>query len=261
MIKKCTVLMVLYLCSFMTYAYCIEEWACIESQRTSTGVEFWASNKKAFTITVTLDVKTSNLRNGSRQSNRYNNTLVLTGNQRKRILKLDRIIPDKRHWFSDSFHWTPGNMHAIHDDVTYQYPYDKNSYYRIVQGFGGGFSHRGASRYAVDFAMPVGTPIHAARNGIVIDLVERHDKGGPSRRYSKFANFITIEHSDGTTGEYYHLKQNGVVVKLGDNVKTGQLIGYSGNTGFSSLPHLHFAVYRAKSWGDYESLPFRFAKR
>jgi murein DD-endopeptidase MepM/ murein hydrolase activator NlpD len=49
-----------------------------------------------------------------------------------------------------------------------------------------------------------------------------------------------------------------VAVALGEQGKAGQKIGYSGNTGFSSLPHLHFAVYHAKPFGKYQSLPFSF---
>lgn len=251
------------LCLFSStaHAYCIENWACIRADKSDTGVEFWASNKKAFTITATVEVSTNNLRSHAKRSNRHTNTLVLAGYENKLILKLEKIDTDRPYHFNDRFHWTPGNMYAKHDNPTYQLPYATDKHYRIVQGFGGGFSHRGASRYAIDIVMPVGTPIHAARGGMVIDLVERHNKGGASRRFAKYANFITIQHSDGTTGEYYHLSKNGALVKVGENVETGQHIGYSGNTGFSSLPHLHFAVYRAKSFGNYESLPFRFAKR
>ena len=67
-----------------------------------------------------------------------------------------------------------------------------------------------------------------------------------------------ILHADQTTGEYYHLSKSGVVVSIGEKVEAGQKIAYSGNTGFSSLPHLHFAVYRAQPFGKYQSLPFTF---
>ena len=55
-------------------------------------------------------------------------------------------------------------------------------------------------------------------------------------------NYVNIRHSDGTLGNYYHLKQGGSAVKIGDKVKKGQLIAYSGNTGYTTAPHLHFSV-------------------
>ena len=54
------------------------------------------------------------------------------------------------------------------------------------------------------------------------------------------------------------MRKNGAAVEVGDILKAGDLIGYSGNTGFSSLPHLHFAVYKAKSHGKFQSVPFQF---
>jgi murein DD-endopeptidase MepM/ murein hydrolase activator NlpD len=114
------------------------------------------------------------------------------------------------------------------------------------------------AKYAVDFSMPDGTELYAAREGVVVDVESRHRLGGASRKYAAYANFVVIEHSDGSTGEYYHLQQNRVFVRPGDNVKRGQLIGLSGSTGFTSVPHLHFAVYKALPDGDTQSLPFRF---
>lgn len=242
-------------------AFCIDNWACYEVVKQTNSIEFWLSNKKPFPITATLDVWGRNTQRPAGKPNHYSETRVLTSRQRTLALTLTASDPTKPIRYNDQFYWTPGILNAKHDD-TYRYalPYAQGAHYRLVQGFGGGYSHKGASRYAVDFAMPVGTPVHAARGGQVIDLQQKYDRGGPSRRYSRYANFVTILHADGTTGEYYHLRQYGVQVALGDNVNPGQLLGYSGNTGFSSLPHLHFAVYQAKSHGKYASVPFKFSQ-
>ena len=103
-------------------------------------------------------------------------------------------------------------------------------------------THRGLSAYAIDFPVPDGTPIHAAREGIVVGAEGSNSIGGMSPEYRKYANYVIIEHSDGTMRNYYHLRKNGAHVKIGQKVSKGDLIGYSGNTGYSSGPHLHFSV-------------------
>jgi murein DD-endopeptidase MepM/ murein hydrolase activator NlpD len=239
--------------------YCLEDWACWEVRETSEGYEFWVKNQKPYSFTGTLDIKVKNLRSVVSEKARYVETEVISGNSEQRLLTLYPVDENERASYRDIFYWTPGDMEARHDDeFLYQLPFAIGKRYPLVQGFGGGWSHRGASRYAVDFAMPVGTAVHAARPGIVVQTVAHNDKGGASRRYAAYANFIVVLHADGTTGEYHHLKKGGVKVNVGEEVKVGELIGYSGNTGFSSLPHLHFAVYRPKPMGDFESLPFRF---
>lgn len=239
--------------------YCMDDWACVEKVEQNKHVSYWLYNKKPFVVTVTLDVKTSNLKSPYESQGQYVVNQVLQGHERVNVLELQPINPNRRIWYGESFYWSPGNMQAVHQaNVVYQYPYAKDDCFPIVQGFGGGYSHKGASEYAVDFAMPVGTPIHAARAGVVIDLVEKNTQGGANRKFAKYANYVVILHDDDTTGEYYHLKYNGVVVKQGEQVKVGQKIGYSGNTGFSSLPHLHFAIYQAKPFGKFQSLPFKF---
>ena len=239
--------------------YCIDDWACVEKIEKNKQVSYFIYNKKPFVVTVTLEVNTSNLKTSTKNQRQHIVSQVLQGHQRVKVLELYPINSHRRIWYDESFYWTPGNMLAVHKANTlYQYPYAKGAYFPIVQGFGGGYSHSGASEYAVDFAMPIGSPIHAARAGVVIDLVGHHTRGGASRKYANYANYVVILHGDDTTGEYYHLKKNGVAVALGEHVKAGQKIGYSGNTGFSSLPHLHFAVYHAKPFGKYQSLPFSF---
>ncbi|MBP6431032.1 MAG: M23 family metallopeptidase [Ferruginibacter sp.] len=73
------------------------------------------------------------------------------------------------------------------------------------------------------------------------------DEGGILPKYKNKANYIIIKHVDGSYGCYWHLKQNGVVIKKG-KVQKGDLIGYSGNTGFSLQPHLHFAVKKVLNY-------------
>jgi murein DD-endopeptidase MepM/ murein hydrolase activator NlpD len=106
--------------------------------------------------------------------------------------------------------------------------------------------------------MPEGTPVHAARAGVVARVVESNDRGCWKDGCGRYANFIVVLHSDGTTGEYYHLQQAGALVEVGQSVARGQRIGLSGNTGHTAMPHLHFAVYRATEDGQTQSIPVRF---
>lgn len=130
----------------------------------------------------------------------------------------------------------------------------KGGPFRISQGAGGDFSHNSPKgRYAVDVAMPVGTPIVAARDGIVVEV---HDGQG-GRLPNPAGNYVRVEHADGTHSAYLHLKRGSVSVTRGQKVKTGTLLGHSGNTGRSTGPHLHFVVQ--KPYGDsLVSIPFRF---
>lgn len=125
------------------------------------------------------------------------------------------------------------------DKYVYDLPFATGSKYRIVQGYGGLFSHKNIA--AIDFDMPVGTPIHAAREGIIYGYKDDSNVGGPFTGYKNKANYIIIKHSDGSFGCYWHLQFHGVLVKDGVVAK-GQIIGYSGNTGFIFKPHLHFSV-------------------
>jgi murein DD-endopeptidase MepM/ murein hydrolase activator NlpD len=127
-----------------------------------------------------------------------------------------------------------------------------------LQGYGSRFSHTGDEQYAVDFKMAEGTPVHAARGGVVARVEEANSIGCWSSGCGSYANFVVVLHDDGTTGEYYHLMQNGALVEPGDKIRAGQKIALSGNTGHTALPHLHFAVYRASSWGRTQSVPVRF---
>ena len=144
-------------------------------------------------------------------------------------------------------------------DHVYGLPYAEGRSYRVIQGYGSRFSHTGHEYYAVDFKMDEGTPVHAARGGVVARKVESNSVGCWADGCGRSANYIVILHDDQTTGEYYHLLKNGVLVDVGERVEAGQKIGLSGNTGHSTMPHLHFGVYRAAESGREQSIPVRFA--
>ncbi len=234
---------------------CHKEWVCVEVNETQSGVDLYLINKSNAPVAVTLSARTSNLESP------VGRTFLQTVPAGKRILAANYAAIDEsrrtrfRYWFD----WAVGDHRALHDNNhLYHLPYATGRRYRVLQGFGSNFSHRGREEYAVDFNMAVGTPVHAARKGVVADMEESNSRGCWQKGCGKYANFIVILHADGTTGEYYHLNKNGVAVAIGDEVRRGQLIGYSGNTGHTTMPHLHFAVYRPVTWGRTQSLPFRF---
>lgn len=155
---------------------------------------------------------------------------------KKAILILLLIITGLVIYFSLNTHVT-NNL----DTYIYDLPFKAGSKHKVVQGYGRMFSHK--YKAALDFSMPEGTPVYAARGGVLYSFKGDSDEGGPFSKYSKKANYIIIRHDDGSFGCYWHLQKNGIAVKKG-MVDKGQLIGYSGSTGFVLRPHLHFAVKR-----------------
>lgn len=140
------------------------------------------------------------------------------------------------------------------DDFHYPLPWASGQY-RVSQGPGGKFSHQDEKgRYAVDIVMPVGTPVMAARDGVVVSLDQKQREGNGS----KAGNYVRILHDDGTMSVYLHLKQNGVVVSEGQTVKAGDMIAHSGNTGSSTGAHLHFVVQKNVGL-KVISIPFKFS--
>ena len=123
----------------------------------------------------------------------------------------------------------------------YVLPFEPGRTFVVGQGNCGSGSHAKGTleQYAYDFLMPIGTPVVAARNGIVLLVEERFEDGtqNPSQ-----LNYINITHSDGTIAAYVHLTKDGALVSVNEDVIQGQIIGLSGNSGLSSEPHLHFHV-------------------
>ena len=116
-------------------------------------------------------------------------------------------------------------------------------------------------KYAIDFILPEGVKILAPKGGIVTDIKVDSKGGGWDPKYShiKYLNYMTLKHGNGEYSQYAHLKYKGTLVKLGEKVNEGQPIALSGNTGFTTTPHLHFHVFRFnKTKIGWETLKVRF---
>jgi murein DD-endopeptidase MepM/ murein hydrolase activator NlpD len=155
-----------------------------------------------------------------------------------------------------------GRIDADHDDAyLYRLPYAGDVSFPIIQGYDAKLSHHGAERFTLDFGMPVGTPVHAARDGVVVLVEDSHAVGCAREECGRLANFVVVLHSDGTTGEYFHLERGSVALRVGDRVARGQPLARSGNTGYSTAPHLHFGVYRTGRDGSTQALAVQFQTR
>lgn len=243
------------LCHNTAVAACADDWLGVDEVREGGNIGLHATNLREFPITFTIRVRTRNLIAAGPRTI----TETLEAEQSRLVMMLKEDGGNRKGRYRISCDWTIGDKDALHDDEQlYRLPYASGKSYRVLQGYGSRFSHRGLEQYAVDFNMSVGTPVHAARAGVVARIEETNDKGCWDDGCGAFANYIVILHNDGTTGEYYHLAQNGALVEVGDNVVAGEKIALSGNTGHTTMPHLHFAVYRAAEWGNTQSIPVRF---
>jgi hypothetical protein len=182
---------------------------------------------------------------------------VLPANARVKVGRIEPANQGQVSSFALDMTALPGDPSATPRNVTYSLPVDEHSTWKIGQGFHGGWSHNDEqNEYAVDIVVPEGTPVLAARAGVVMQVESGFDKAGSNRKYAERANLVRIIHDDGTMALYAHLMENGVYVKVGEKVGVGQQIGASGNTGFSSGPHLHFAVQVNRGM-RLKSVPFR----
>jgi|SRR5215207_4647888 len=145
----------------------------------------------------------------------------------------------------------------VPDDSSYVYslPFEKGKKYLLVQAYRSNLSHKG--ELALDFKMKKGSRVCAARGGIVLAARSDSKRGGLKPQYLSDGNYIIIRHDDSTLGNYWHLEYDGVLVSPGERIVEGQVIGLSGNTGYTAFPHLHFEVTAGTMAGTHQ-LPTRF---
>jgi murein DD-endopeptidase MepM/ murein hydrolase activator NlpD len=204
-----------------------------------------ADNDFTIPVTVKVDLTLENLKSGGRSVS----VVVPAKVTGKTIAVFYPENPDKTYKCTYSWKIAVGDTSKTPDkDFAYSYPYLNGTSFKITQGPNGNFSHK--NMFAFDFGMPQGTPVCAVRDGVIAMTKGDSDKGGPDKKYIDDANFISIYHMDGTLASYYHLKKGGITVKEGQHVKKGQIIGYSGNTGYSDGAHLHFEITQPRISSD-----------
>jgi len=175
----------------------------------------------------------------------------------RNILAHDSALVNMNSYFKFKIGFGDPSTVKPNKDYIYLLPYKR--YKKLIQGNFGNFSHNHISSYhAFDFGTKIGDTIYAAREGKVVMIKEDSKKYGRTRKFAKYANFITIQHDDGTTASYYHLRFNGVLVENGSLVERGQAIGISGMTGFTTTPHLHFVVHKSTEEKGNVSIPVEF---
>jgi murein DD-endopeptidase MepM/ murein hydrolase activator NlpD len=139
--------------------------------------------------------------------------------------------PDATYYFDDF---------AVSSVLAYRLPFVGLRYISNGPGCGQGSKrHQGFTAEAIDYELPIGTPVFAAENGVVELSGSVPKKDG--KDLSGFGRFVKLRHADGSNSYYAHLSEAEVIE--GESVSRGQLIARSGDTGKAKgAPHLHFQI-------------------
>ena len=212
----------------------------VDFYKIQDGYVIYADNKELSTVSVQVELELNNMR--STEGN--NKIFVIPPQVTKYELTRVKIVDKKK---SSNFHVNTLAGLGDHTQTDYDYeyaydlPYDSQVTHTVVQGYNGRVSHK--HQHALDFNIPSGGRILAARNGVVVDVEDRNSKSCGKPRCNKFNNYVRIFHSDGTFAEYTHISRGSSKVRKGDRVAQGQHIASSGNVGWATGAHLHFEVF------------------
>ncbi|HIF06478.1 MAG TPA: M23 family metallopeptidase [Gemmatimonadetes bacterium] len=231
---------------------------CIQMVNTPAGRAYRAENGEPVPATVTLTfVSPGNLRTGADRPIER----VIPPRSSRILVRLRTVLRDTSVQPDVSVSIDLGSSTTeADDDHLYAVPFGGDSRRELVQGFDGDVSHVESMRYSLDFAMPEGTPILAARAGTVLYLQDGFTEGGTDPDLLEAANLVVVAHSDGTMASYGHLTE-GISVAVGDTVLVGDLLGVSGSTGFTGGPHLHFHVGKRMLGEPGRTIPIKIRDR
>ncbi|MEX2584165.1 MAG: M23 family metallopeptidase [Gemmatimonadota bacterium] len=212
---------------------------CVATSEVPGGRVYEVINREPVPATVQLTFRSlQNLRTATRMPV----TRIVPPRSSLPIVRLHTVVRGRSIGAQPELMIDLGSSHTEPDSThLYAVPFGGSDARELIQGFDGSDTHRLGMRYALDFAMPEGTPVLAAREGTVLYVQDGFTTGGRDPDLIERSNLVVVAHDDGTMASYGHLSA-GIVVRKGDAVRAGDLLGYSGNTGFAGQPHLHFHV-------------------
>lgn len=232
---------------------CVPKVVCVGQIEGDGAMLFYLQKLTPGTITMRIEVSGENI--STTASMPYVRTLDDTSRVQAFVVTPKDGIGALNYEYSYQAQY--GRPDATHKDAyRYALPYEPGTAHPVAQAYDSEGTHRGI--YAIDWTMPVGTPVHAAREGLVVAVRDTMQGSGITRFMQGRSNFVFVQHSDGTIGVYGHLQQHSAAVAVGDSVRRGQLLARSGNTGYSTGPHLHFEVFRLNNELLPVTLPVRF---
>ena len=218
-----------------------------------------ASNQALYPVEVAAWlVSASNLRALSKDDGVR---AVLVPGEQRVVLELEPLDPARDWSFDFQSGYVAGDPGARHDDgYAYRPPFAPATSFPLSQAYPDAITHvTPDSEHAVDIVMPEGAGVFAARDGLVVEVAYSNFQGGlDMQRFGREANLVRILHGDGSFAVYAHLSWDSIRVRPGQQVARGQALGAAGSTGFSSGPHLHFAVLRNDGLKAV-SVPVRFS--
>jgi murein DD-endopeptidase MepM/ murein hydrolase activator NlpD len=213
---------------------------------------FYAPIQLAYRLSQMQNVSSSTPRDGYK---------TLPPRSETQLLVVSKAVQNEELKFEYEFQFLPGEPGAEHrPQQPYRLPFALSSTVPVSQAFPDVITHGDpGSQYAIDFVMPVGTHVFAAREGVVIEVASDFFEHGTNLQADgPRANVVRVLHDDGTMSLYGHLNWNSIRVVPGQHVVRGEYLADSGNTGFTTGPHLHFVVQRNRG-GALVSLPIEFA--
>jgi len=184
---------------------------------------------------------------------------ALAPGERAVLVRFAVIVPGRPSAAASRFDAIYGSPASRHDDATrYAWPFGGGEPRMLAQGVGGAQSHQGANRYSFDFSLPEGTPVLAARAGVVVLVKDGFERSGLDPALEQQANTVVVLHDDESFASYGHLLR-GIEVNVGQKVERGEQLGRSGSSGYAAGPHLHFQVGMVlERYDDRVSVPVRF---
>jgi murein DD-endopeptidase MepM/ murein hydrolase activator NlpD len=227
----------------------------VEAAETSTGVNYSARNDSPAPAQVELNFE---LLQNLRLTDSVPLLREVPPGETVLLTRLRRVDPQATVGTRPVVEIDLGSSQTQPDpDHRYGLPFGGTEPRTLIGGYGGG-THMAENAYSLDFGLPTGTPVLAARGGVVVEVQDGFTETGMDPDLLGQANLVAIAHADGTLASYGHLSA-GILVAVGEEVVRGQRLGLSGSTGFSGQPHLHFHVGKFLVGGGYDhTIPVEF---